>query len=266
MKSMLLTIFTATTTHIVEFFGIFFIAGLILSKLQSAIARRYTKTIGWRGILWTAWIGTPIHELGHVAFALLFRHRIHRISLFQPNPATGNLGSVDHSFNPKSLYQRIGNFFVGAAPLIFGAGVLTLLLITLVPHGKDIILPLAPGVSISSLSTSVLRTFQVLFSQDNLGNWNFWLFLYISFCIASHVAPSKGDRRGMWGGFFWIVLVLFLLHAIAIGFQKPGLTAWLEHLNQYLGVFFGMFLYTIVLSSIHLVFASILLFPFSSRR
>ncbi len=266
MNHLLLAIFMATVTQLIELFGIFFVAGFVLSKLQTAISRQYARTIGWAGILWTAWIGTPIHELGHVVLATIFRHRIHRISLFQPNPNTGNLGSVEHSFNPKSLYQRIGNFFIGAAPLLFGTLFLTALLLILVPQGKEILEPFAPGASLEAFFVGLVRTFQLLFSVENLRAWHFWLFLYISFCIASHVAPSKEDRRGMWGGFFWIILLLFVLNTIAIGFQKPGLTAWLGNLNHYFGVFVGIFLYTIVLSLIHLITAIIFFAPFRIRR
>ena len=261
MENLITQIALATFSQIVGIFGIFFVCGFILSQIQTWTARTYARAVGWRGILWTAWIGTPIHELGHAFVARLFRHRVNKISLFQPNQSTGNLGSVDHSFNPKSLYQRMGNFFIGAAPLFFGTAVLTLLLITLVPNGKEIIRPLTDGTSFTTLWTNVIRTFRLLFSSENIHEWSFWLFLYISFCIASHVAPSKEDRKSMWGGFFWIVLLFFLLNAIALGFQKPGLTAWLEHLTRYLGIFFGMFLYTIILSLFHFVLASILLFP-----
>src|SRR3989338_7062997 len=124
MQETLIRIFLATVSQIFGLFGIFFVCGFILSKTQTWTARIYARAVGWRGILWTAWIGTPIHELGHALVARLFRHRVNKISLFQPNQSTGNLGSVDHSFNPKSFYQRMGNFFIGAAPLFFGAAVL----------------------------------------------------------------------------------------------------------------------------------------------
>lgn len=249
-------------TQIIAIFGIFFLFGFILSMLQRATHRQYVQTLGWRGILWTAWIGTPIHELGHVVFAKIFRHRVHRISLFAPNAATGNLGSVDHSFNPKSLYQRIGNFFVGAAPLIFGAVFLTLLLRTLVPNEKAIFQPLAgAGADIGSITIAAQETLARLFAPENLGAWNFWLFLYISFCIASHMAPSRRDLRGMWRGFFWIIILLFIANSVALLLGKD-ITAHIMRLHQYLGIVVAMFLYATILSLLHLVAATILLFPF----
>ena len=38
-------------------FGVFFIFGFILAKLQNWTSSLYLQTVGWKGILWTAWIG-----------------------------------------------------------------------------------------------------------------------------------------------------------------------------------------------------------------
>lgn len=262
METFIFRLGTAVATQVVGIFGAFFACGAVLSLLERATHQAYLRSFGWRGILWTGWIGTPIHELGHVVLAKLFRHRIHRIALFQPNPRTGMLGSVDHSYNPKSLYQRIGNFFVGAAPLIFGGALLALLLALLVPNGRDIFRPLTGTPSdIKAILTATKETFQRLFAPENLRAWNFWLFLYISFAIASHIAPSNLDLRGMWRGFFWIVILLILANAAALLFGRD-ITALLLRVNQYLGVILAMFLYAILLSAMHLIAASILLFPF----
>lgn len=266
MQELLFLAFLKTTSQLAGLFGVFFLYGMILSKFQTWTHRQYARSIGWRGILWTAWIGTPVHELGHALLAILFRHRVHRISLFAPNPATGNLGSVDHSFNPKSLYQRIGNFFIGAAPLFFGSAILTILLVLLVPNSQAILAPTAYNGSFAALWASINRTLMILFDPGNIRQWNFWLFLYISLCIASHVAPSKADRRAIWSGLFWIAALLFCLNLLSLGLQKPGLTAWLEQLNQFFGVLFAMFFYTSILSALHFLFVSILFFPFTARR
>lgn len=247
MQNFLFRLGTAVTIQLIGVFGIFFAFGILLSALQRLTHRRYAQTLGWRGILWTAWIGTPIHELGHVFFAKLFRHNINRVALFQPNPETGNLGSVDHSYNPKSLYQRIGNFFVGAAPLIFGAAFLTALLWLLVPNGKE-----------------VFNNPFAFFAEENLRAWNFWLFLYISFSIVSHMAPSGRDLRGMWRGFFWIVLMLIFANAIAFLFGRD-VSAFILRVNRYTGIILAMFIYALLLSLLHFLAATILLFPLKKR-
>lgn len=67
-------------------------------------------------------IGVIIHELSHFIVALLFGHHVTKMWLLHlpnPNDPTDNsLGSVDHQWNNHSLYQRIGNVFIGIAPII----------------------------------------------------------------------------------------------------------------------------------------------------
>ena len=57
---------------------------------------------------------------------MIFRHRIIKMHLFSPG-RDGSLGSVEHSFNPRSAYQRIGNFFIGTRPIWFGTALVCLL-------------------------------------------------------------------------------------------------------------------------------------------
>src|SRR3989344_5835128 len=205
-----IAVFKLTFLQIFGLFGIFFILGFILSKLQEKTHKIYQQTIGWKGILWTAWVGTPFHEFGHYFFAKLFRHKIIKFKLFDPNQETGELGSVDHSFKKTSLYQRIGNFFIGVAPMIFGSIVLILLAYFFLPHGKEIN---------SILSISALKS------------WNYWLFLYLSFCIASHLAPSKVDRKGMWSCFLYIIFILLLINIFGILFNLNYLKNLLVSVN-----------------------------------
>jgi hypothetical protein len=44
------------------------------------------------------------------------------------------LGYVFHSYNRKSIYQTVGNFFIGIAPIISGTAALFLGLYFLLPH------------------------------------------------------------------------------------------------------------------------------------
>ena len=64
-------------------------------------------------------IGIPIHELSHLIFAILFRHEIGEIRLFEYNHKRLS-GYVKHRYKLKSFYQRIGVFFISIGPLIVG--------------------------------------------------------------------------------------------------------------------------------------------------
>jgi hypothetical protein len=258
MQEQIILLVKAVFIQLVGVLGIFFVFGFLLAKLQEATQRIYERTVGWKGILWTAWIGTPIHELGHAFFAILFRHKITRLSLFHPNEATGELGQVEHSFKKYSFWPRLGNFFIGAAPLIFGSIILVVLLYFLLPNGKQIFLPLTNN---GHIITSVLNTLRNLFNYNNLHTWQFWVFLYLSFCIASHLAPSKVDRKGMWGGLVWIVLLLILINIITL-LLGINATDYILRINQYLGIFTAIFVYTLIISTIHFIFAWVVLRPF----
>ncbi|MDR3490768.1 MAG: hypothetical protein P4M12_01845 [Gammaproteobacteria bacterium] len=59
--------------------------------------RYFFAAYGMKGILATAWLGTPIHELGHALMCLIFAHKIKDIKLLTLNQADGTLGYVSHS-------------------------------------------------------------------------------------------------------------------------------------------------------------------------
>lgn len=266
MKIFFISLLKITFIQLAAIFGIFFIFGFILSKLQEWTQKKYYQTVGWKGILWTAWLGTPFHEFGHYFFAKIFRHKVQSFRMFEPNQITGELGSVDHSYNKYSLYQNIGNFFIGAAPMIFGSGILALLLYLFVPNGKDIFSPLV-GLDnlIDYIFIGFQKTFIPLFSIENLKSWNFWLFLYLSFCIASHLAPSKPDRKNMWAGFLYIVILLLLINIFSL-LLKLDVTSAIFKISRYLGIFSAIFLYATIISTVHFLASTALLSVLSKAK
>lgn len=258
-----LTLDKILAAQLVGVLGVFFVFGFLLSKIQRLTQNLYMRSLGWKGILWTAWIGTPIHEGGHYLLAKLFRHRIESVDLFKPDKESGGLGQVNHSFNPKSGYQRIGNFFIGAAPLIVGSMVLALLLKFLVPNGGEIFQVLKFSTfSFANIFASLKDIISILFNPSNFSSWKFWLFVYLSFCVCSHLAPSSEDQKGMWKGFAWLVLLLALVNSVFLLF-KTDITAYILKVNQYLGFFIGVFSYALFISLLHLVAAYIFLYPLS---
>ena len=239
-------------------FGIFFLLGFILSKLQQATQRAYFHSVGWKGILWTGWLGTPVHELGHLLFAVLFGHQIRSVRWFAPNESTGELGSVEHAYNPASLYQRIGNFFIGAAPMIVGSIALGLLAYYMLPGGSWLLKPIpfsfAALNAVLGIGKWLFIGFISIFSFTSI---SFWIFVYLTFCIASHLAPSKADQRQMWSGFGWLVAVIAIINAILL-FAGVNITDTVLYSTHYLGLLAVVFLYAIAVSLIHLIFASFL--------
>ena len=113
---------------------------LIIHRLEKFTQHRLAERFGWKSILWTGWLGTPIHELSHVAMCLVFRHRIDDVALFEPDLKSGRLGYVRHSFTKANWFERVGNVFIGLAPLAGGALALAALLLMFYPGAVEVAL------------------------------------------------------------------------------------------------------------------------------
>ncbi len=249
--------------------GIFFILSMILHSLEKFTLNVYAKTVGWKGILWTAWLGTPVHEAGHALFALVFFHKIKSIKFFEPDQETGTLGYVDHSYNPKNLLHQIGRFFIGIGPLITGSFVIFAALYFLVPNSEAVFAPLIKGADdyiVEKMILDQLRVFaltaahtlKAILVVENFLHYRFWIFIYIAFCVTSHMAPSFGDLKGGAVGFFTIFILLLLGNIIA-QLMNFDLTSRILSINRYLGAFLALFALSIVISFINGVFSYLIL-------
>lgn len=211
----------------VSLFGLMFILGLLLYLFARFSRNTFAKTLGLRAeIFLTAWIGAPVHELGHAVFCLLFGHKITRIRLFTPNSEDGTLGMVEHTFNKRNVYHRIGNFFIGAGPIIFGSVIVLLLLYFLMPGGKQLLnLLQQDSFAIHQTETGIASYLHMvfngiwtvtktLFTTENFHNWRFWVFLYITLSIAAHMELSPADLKEMGIGFIFIFLIMFMITLI----------------------------------------------------
>ncbi|MCB0258544.1 MAG: hypothetical protein KDI38_08800 [Calditrichaeota bacterium] len=260
---------TATVSQLAGVLGVFFIFGTVLYWLERLTTVSFLKTIGWKGVLLTAWLGTPIHELGHAFFCLVFGHKIRAIKLYQPDEATGMLGYVAHEYHPNNIVHQIGNFFIGAAPLIIGCAAMYAALYFLVPNSEQVIaatlrksqlLTMTRDVTVQGqlLLNTGIDTLKLLFTQSNLYRVEFWIFLYIALCIASHIAPSPADMRRVWGGLAAIVGVMLLINFIA---QLSGsdITRQVLSINYYLGIAVAMFVFSTVISLANFLFFYLLL-------
>lgn len=177
-------------------------------------------------------IGTPVHELSHAAMCLLFGHKIKKIKLFGIDKRRGTLGYVQHSFNPHSIRQRIGNFFIGIAPVAVGSGVIMLLMRLLLPSVFGEVAALMRTAAEGTLSLSALAQlaattggiFKAIFNPADFGNWKLWVFILISLTIAVHMELSTADIKGGLNGFLFFAGT-FLLIDIALFFINP---TWLS--------------------------------------
>ncbi len=157
----------------------------------------------------TGAIGTPVHECAHALFCLIFGHKITEMKLFQIHFEDGTLGYVSHTYNKKNIYQRIGNFFIGVAPIIVISVILYLLSIFLIPNMISLI---QKEVLNFSLEKSIINIFKILGAYAQTGL--FWLFIVISLFLALHMNLSKADIKGALSGLVFLLIVIFFIDLI----------------------------------------------------
>lgn len=248
--------------QLIGLFGVIVLCALTLSWLQRLAHRQYVQTWGWRSLYFTAWLGTPVHELGHYFFAKLFRHRVHKVALFSPHSETGLLGQVTHSFERSSLYQRFGNLFVGAAPLIFGPLVIIVLLAFLAPGGREALQILGTyRGDLTTLWPIISSALTTLWLEAHWYMWQFWVFKYAALSIAVHSAPSRQDLRSVFSGLLVLAVTLLVTNALAAMFGKnlDGILAPIEHALAVAAIILFLL---VALAALHVIIVWILFAPF----
>lgn len=205
--------------------GMIILIGLILGILRNNSLKNFQRSFGPNAIMITGFIGVPIHELSHAIFALLFRHSITDIKLLQKPDGNGTLGYVKHSYNPKSIYQQIGNFFIGIGPILGGLISLIVLMKVLLPYSYAEFIKISnSNLSISNLNIDIIKgilnsyynLIKTIFTYSNLRNPSFFLFLFLSICISSHISLSKADINGASKGLGVLFILIFILNMFGL--------------------------------------------------
>ena len=207
-QSFYVTIFTFLLAFGIPLF-LAFIQNYISSTSERLSTALFGKTIHR---IFIASIGGAFHELGHTVFALIFGHKITEIRLFKPDPETGTLGYVKHSYNKKSLYQSIGNFFIGIGPVIFGS--LILYILSRILFSYELSEKFSPDLSIYDQTRIILKgAFGLLGSVFNSGSLlKSFIFLFLVFAIGSNITLSRADLKGAGKGFGMLILFLFIIN------------------------------------------------------
>lgn len=190
--------------------------------------RRMSERLGWKSVLWTGWLGTPVHELSHVFMCRLFGHRIDDVALFEPDRDSGRLGYVRHSFEAGNWFQEMGNLFIGIAPLMGGSAVLAILLWLFYPEAAANAAESArlnsAGSSLLQVRDSVVAVVTNIVTISNVATVRFWTFIYLVLCVGSHMAPSRCDYQGASRGVIWVggilLISVFLLACAGVNGQQ----------------------------------------------
>jgi hypothetical protein len=217
----------ATLGQIASLFLGVLIFGLLIHFISQLTFKSLGNSLGAKGTYLVAWLGTPIHELGHALFCLIFLHRIEDMQIFRPDPTTGTLGYVYHTWNPKNPWHVLGNFFIGVGPMVLGCAALFGLFYWLVPDSGSVWNTISVNVGTIEKSASIgsylavfrdssLAIIKLIFARDNLALWRFWVFLYLSVCVASNIRLSWADIKGSLSGLGCLVMPFLILNLILL--------------------------------------------------
>ena len=250
----------ATFGQLAALFAGAVIFGLLIHIISQLTFRSLLKALGMKGVYLVAWLGTPIHELGHVLFCILFLHRIETIKLFEPDPVTGTLGYVTHTWNKRNPWQVLGNFFIGIGPVLLGCAALLGLFYFLIPAGSETwgsIVTNAGQIDSSYAFTDYISIFgesafsmlRAIFTMNNPGHWQFWVFLYLAICVSSNVRLSWDDLKLTLRGLGCIVLPFLLLNLTAM-LVGSGSDEFFPVSASSMGVVYSLFVMALVLAVI----------------
>ncbi len=201
---------------------------VVIHWFEYLTQRRMSERLDWKSVLWTGWLGTPVHELSHVFMCRVFGHRIDDVALFEPDRDSGRLGYVRHSFEAGNWFQEMGNLFIGIAPLMGGSAVLAILLWLFYPeaaaNAAESTRLTAGDSSLLQVWDSVVAVVSEIVTLSNLATVRFWTFVYLVLCVGSHMAPSRCDYQGASRGVIWVAGILlvsvFLLACVGVNSQQ----------------------------------------------
>ena len=226
--SYLVTVLQSTLNQLFILFGPLLILVLLLNLSAILTARLSVRFWGRNIFLYGfGWLGCSVHELSHAFFALIFGHKIKEITLFKPNGDGVSLGHVSHSYNKKSIYQKIGNFFIGIGPLL-AAGIV-LFLVILILYRSDLTkiysFPISTQIFtdkqvlkafIGALYAGLLSCRNLIVGGANLNVWKFVLLIYLLYSAGSSMTLSQSDVKGAISGFIWVVVFVLLFNLLTI--------------------------------------------------
>jgi hypothetical protein len=260
--------------QLISILGIFFIFGFLLSLLSTLTRMKYSQTFGEKfNIYWTGLIGTPIHEIGHAIFCIIFGLPITKIQLFNPDSHDLTRGYISFAYQKNSLFKKVGIFFASAGPIILGTYLLYLAIYFLVPNGKIIIDSIKSWGNYLSNPTSLLSQFDALFHSsfktsgmfftiDNMTSVKFWIFIYLSLCISSHMQLSAADMKGIWWGVAFVIVVIFIINIIS-PFLGNNVGVFINSsIHQVNTVFLGLMIYAISVSALNCIISFFIYFFF----
>lgn len=172
----------------------------------------------------TSVIGTPIHELGHAMMCPLFAHKITHIQLWSSRSQNGVYGFVEHTYNPKNPWARLGNLFIGLGPIFSGLGIVVLTLWLCFSAQWEEYLATSQSLVKAGAEPSVLikEVFSLLCALPaalSATPVRAILGIFVILAVSLHVSLSSADVKGSLGA-LPVYLLMLLVFATATFLAK----------------------------------------------
>lgn len=259
----------STYNQLFILFGPLLILVVLLNFSASFTARMSVRFWGRDLFLYGfGWLGCSVHEMSHAFFAIIFGHKVTEIALFKPNSNGESLGHVSHSYNKKNIYQKIGNFFIGISPLLFGG--IVLFLITLLLFGFNIVSLSSFRITSHDFTNllllkqlvigiwhSLLSYFTIVFTGSAAVWWKSALLIYILYSTGSSMTLSKSDIGSAFSGFLWFI-VLFLVFNLITLWIGNFVSDFLAKIVGYISGFYFLLILSLIANLLFLLILVVL--------
>ncbi|VFC54486.1 membrane protein [Clostridioides difficile] len=241
------------------FIGIFIVFGLIFSITESLNNKFIFSSFGKIGIIVTGAIGTFVHELSHLIMCLIFMHKINSVKFFRPieSKNDGILGYVSHSYKKDNLYQSIGNFFIGIAPIIGGTVMIILIFKILLPDSYmkvtqnidlNLYVSMINNLDISGFIYIILgdisNFIRIMLLTPSVYSLKYFIFMFLMYSISTHMSLSSADLKNSLNGLSFIVIVIFAISLITylFGFDNLNISSLIVKYNIFVSIFVSLFM------------------------
>lgn len=228
------------------------VCGLI-AGISEKLFMKMTRGVGRGLVMATSIIGTPIHELGHAVMCFPFGHKIIKVCLWDPKAKNGVLGYVNHTYNKKNIWHRLGSLFISMGPIILGLLVVMLIMALCFPQslGEYYFSVASVEMSLSGFFELMAKSVSIIPLSIADGSSPIWAKILggvLILCVCMHINLSSADIKNSLGALpiyslicLLISVLIFLIGGgVAAGFTA-GLTFW---------CFMGFALYTVVFAGI----------------
>ncbi|MBQ7307465.1 MAG: M50 family metallopeptidase [Clostridia bacterium] len=237
-------------------------SGILIYIIDFFYTALICESIGYKYLILSSYIGTPVHELGHALMCLIFGHKIDDIKFYNKNDEDKTLGYVKHSYNSKNFYQQVGNFFIGLGPIFSGFLVITLVLVlffreptfAFFDSSFQKILSGEPLLDIVLNSFSLIST--LLFSETHIAIKIISLIIILS--VSLHVNLSLQDIKNSIIGFMFYLIVGLTFSAVTFFIGEGLCNLVLEYLLKFFLISCSLFSIIIVFALINLAIAIVM--------